>query len=109
MGMSFSDSVEQSASPLLLKQFGKRKVREVIVGGNQMAAFTNRQWMSDDEVHKCMDCASEFSTFIRRHHCRKCGGIYCNNCSPNQLPILEHGKKKNVRVCKACYMVYTTG
>ena len=23
---------------------------------------------------------NKFTTFLRRHHCRKCGKIFCNNC-----------------------------
>lgn len=38
------------------------------------------QWELDINVPNCPKCSKKFSFFNRRHHCRKCGKIYCNRC-----------------------------
>lgn len=62
-------------------------------------------WVRDKDVKSCMICAVQFSIFIRRHHCRKCGKCICHNCGPqnNTAPILEMGYREAVRHCKECY------
>ena len=51
--------------------------------------FVPPRWIPDEEVETCRRCGSEFDWVNRRHHCRHCGGIYCQNCSPNRslLPV----------------------
>ena len=36
-----------------------------------------------------------------QHHCRNCGGIFCNSCSDYTMPLPSSAKP--VRVCDACY------
>ncbi len=31
-------------------------------------------------MEQCPTCSAQFNLFIRRHHCRNCGGIFCSNC-----------------------------
>ncbi|KAI0762435.1 FYVE zinc finger-domain-containing protein [Fomes fomentarius] len=37
-------------------------------------------------------CRKAFSIWERRHHCRKCGGVYCGECSVNSTPLLDTSK-----------------
>lgn len=37
-------------------------------------------WMDDADVTTCMQCKTEFSIFVRKHHCRHCGRIFCYDC-----------------------------
>jgi len=30
---------------------------------------------------KCTKCSKEFTTTLRRHHCRFCGQVFCHGCS----------------------------
>ena len=39
-------------------------------------------WMPDSAAPNCCACGIKFDTFNRRHHCRKCGKIFCySDCS----------------------------
>ena len=38
---------------------------------------------------------------LSKHHCRNCGGIFCNSCSDYTMPLPSSAKP--VRVCDACY------
>ncbi|KDR15538.1 early endosome antigen 1-like [Zootermopsis nevadensis] len=60
-----------------------------------------RKWTEDSDVISCSLCQREFSLIVRKHHCRNCGQIFCNECSSKMAPIASN--KKPVRVCDSCY------
>ncbi|KAL8377841.1 hypothetical protein RB595_008497 [Gaeumannomyces hyphopodioides] len=45
------------------------------------------RWQPDAEVTLCPICHTQFSIFVRKHHCRKCGRVVCNSCSPHRITI----------------------
>ncbi|KAF4957477.1 hypothetical protein FSARC_11288 [Fusarium sarcochroum] len=47
------------------------------------------RWQPDNEVTYCPICHTQFSFFVRKHHCRKCGRVVCNACSPHRI-IIPH-------------------
>lgn len=64
-------------------------------------------WINDDLVSNCTECTAKFSVFIRKHHCRKCGQIFCSECS-KYTGKLDSDAKFNLsgficRLCKSCY------
>ncbi|XP_036414856.1 FYVE, RhoGEF and PH domain-containing protein 5 isoform X1 [Colossoma macropomum] len=50
----------------------------------------------------CMNCASDFSLTLRRHHCNACGKVVCRACSRNRYP-LKYLKDRVAKVCDRCY------
>ncbi|XP_062617136.1 RUN and FYVE domain-containing protein 2-like isoform X2 [Saccostrea cucullata] len=64
-------------------------------------AVKEAQWISDKEATNCKGCSKEFSISRRRHHCRNCGDIFCNECSDNKMPLPSSAKP--VRVCDNCH------
>ena len=38
------------------------------------------EWVDSSKVTKCQSCPSKFSLFLRKHHCRACGGVFCYYC-----------------------------
>lgn len=65
---------------------------------------STNQWVSDGLIHQCQDCSTHFTLFIRRHHCRLCGRIFCNSCSSNWLNTAACSRP--VRTCRACYSTH---
>ncbi|KAK2030672.1 FYVE-domain-containing protein [Colletotrichum zoysiae] len=49
--------------------------------------FVLPRWQPDAEVTLCPICHVQFSIFVRKHHCRKCGRVVCNACSPHRITI----------------------
>jgi FYVE zinc finger len=40
----------------------------------------NKRWLADRLAPACFTCEARFSLFVRRHHCRMCGLIFCESC-----------------------------
>ncbi|KAK3702965.1 hypothetical protein QZH41_012404 [Actinostola sp. cb2023] len=59
------------------------------------------KWAEDKEALNCQLCEELFSLSRRKHHCRNCGGIYCNSCSNYTMPLPSSAKP--VRVCDNCH------
>ncbi|XP_075430752.1 FYVE, RhoGEF and PH domain-containing protein 5 isoform X2 [Ascaphus truei] len=53
-------------------------------------------------VMMCMNCGSDFTMTLRRHHCHACGKIVCRSCSRNKYP-LKYLKDRPSKVCNGCY------
>uniref|UniRef100_A0A673MJQ9 RUN and FYVE domain-containing protein 1-like n=1 Tax=Sinocyclocheilus rhinocerous TaxID=307959 RepID=A0A673MJQ9_9TELE len=66
-----------------------------------LSVFQGHAWLKDDEATQCKQCQKEFSISRRKHHCRNCGDIYCNNCSSNELALPSYPRP--VRVCDVCH------
>ncbi|XP_058456990.1 lateral signaling target protein 2 homolog isoform X2 [Malaya genurostris] len=62
------------------------------------------RWIPDGDAPRCMACASSFTPFRRRHHCRNCGGVFCGVCSSTTAPLPKYGLTKAVRVCRECFV-----
>ncbi|KAF7346004.1 ANK-REP-REGION domain-containing protein [Mycena venus] len=47
-------------------------------------------WKLDSSASTCDDfyCRMPFHVLERRHHCRKCGGVFCQACSSRSTPLL---------------------
>ncbi|CZS91500.1 uncharacterized protein RAG0_02106 [Rhynchosporium agropyri] len=53
----------------------------------EQAPYTVPKWQSDATVTLCPICRTQFSFFVRKHHCRKCGRVVCGSCSPHRITI----------------------
>ncbi len=73
--------------------------------GTRKSSLTGERaavWEADTEGNTCRACHREFSLFVRRHHCRRCGKLVCGNCSASSWLIENIDKKNKVRVCDQC-------
>ena len=65
------------------------------------AKLQGRKWADDSEVDDCNGCQKGFNLTVRKHHCRNCGQIFCNECSSRTTAV--GNSRKPVRVCEPCY------
>ncbi|KAG7390672.1 hypothetical protein PHYPSEUDO_007134 [Phytophthora pseudosyringae] len=59
-------------------------------------------WVPDSLAEKCYSCQAAFSLMLRRHHCRRCGNVFCDACSSARMPLVDSGFFTPVRVCAKC-------
>ena len=50
----------------------------------------------------CRGCKQRFTTLRRKHHCRACGKIFCNECSSERTQV--RGSTHQKRVCQWCLL-----
>ncbi len=86
------------------------KIRYFSINFSSLKIQTNklsqRRWLDDEDVDACMKCYHTFTVRQRKHHCRNCGNIFCDNCSSKTATIASSRKQK--RVCDQCYKELTT-
>lgn len=63
-------------------------------------------WIPDELQNFCSLCAQVFNLIRRRHHCRRCGNIFCHQCSNNFVSLKCFGYAKPVRVCNRCLVLH---
>lgn len=111
-----SRSIESSSSP----KFGS--LNRFLSAGNLGRSFdymsnappTRRHWVKDEAVTACgiPSCNKTFNFFERRHHCRKCGGIFCKEHTSHSLYInrmaqfTTGGRGTLSKVCDNCIQEY---
>eukprot|EP00756_Hemistasia_phaeocysticola_P005732 Hpha_TRINITY_DN13474_c0_g1::TRINITY_DN13474_c0_g1_i1::g.131168::m.131168/K06276/PDPK1; 3-phosphoinositide dependent protein kinase-1 len=59
-------------------------------------------WQADEEATACLRCGDQFRWNNRKHHCRRCGQIFCAKCSTRRLKIPPRFTNP-VRICDTCY------
>ncbi|CAF3377579.1 unnamed protein product [Rotaria socialis] len=63
------------------------------------------RWIPDFNVHTCQLCHIKFQQWplSRKHHCRKCGNIFCGTCAKYYASIPSMNLTDPVRVCRDCF------
>ncbi|KAI0068940.1 FYVE-domain-containing protein [Artomyces pyxidatus] len=77
------------------------------------------RWERDHQVSNCRDCQRRFNFLLRRHHCRRCGRIFCDRCSSFRVLLdpsdIVHdpsfpestASASSQRVCQSCHDAVT--
>jgi hypothetical protein len=68
-----------------------------------MHRLTPVKWMPDSAVSECSLCRRKFTAMRRKHHCRRCGHIFCHQCTQHTR-VIAHVSPKPVRVCVRCFL-----
>ncbi|CAG8455078.1 8036_t:CDS:2 [Paraglomus occultum] len=93
---------ESYTNPMLLM------TEEEIIRHQARFALTKR-WVEDDEVSTCQhyQCTVKFNWWNRRHHCRRCGDIFCSTHSAYSMLLFPDGNEDWggvwSRVCENCF------
>jgi len=62
-----------------------------------------KSWVSNDKVSQCPICMNGFSYLNRKHHCRRCGRIFCGNCTKKRVVLPDVNAATPSRVCDVCF------
>ena len=127
------DDVEDSTSP---KDFSRSDSTQIYIQRTISISHTHKhihthththikgtrggrpKWIPDSETDTCMwrGCRLIFRSFRQkmigsnpsraRHHCRGCGGLFCDAHCSKTLPLPFFGLKNPVRVCDDCWQFF---
>eukprot|EP01126_Amoeba_proteus_P066889 TRINITY_DN9767_c0_g2_i1.p1 TRINITY_DN9767_c0_g2~~TRINITY_DN9767_c0_g2_i1.p1 ORF type:complete len:237 (-),score=23.87 TRINITY_DN9767_c0_g2_i1:30-740(-) len=65
-------------------------------------------WVQDEQASHCHSCTIDFGLVMRRHHCRLCGQVYCNDCCDIFISMKSLQEKKmksqEERSCWSCLL-----
>lgn len=75
----------------------KRKQRE-----KMRQKYREKEKQKFDEADNCFKCHCKFTSFNRRHHCRRCRHSFCGKHSDFKVPESEDDGAPTVRVCEQC-------
>lgn len=67
------------------RNFSRLSSAPVSVDQPETREVTLPRWQHDSEARFCPICKTRFNFFLRKHHCRKCGRVVCNSCSPYRI------------------------
>ncbi|KAJ5114271.1 Zinc finger FYVE-like protein [Penicillium alfredii] len=73
---------------------------------------TRDHWKADSASSNCDSptCRSSFGLFLRRHHCRHCGHVFCSSHTPHNVPLDQdarfHPEGVPSRACDLCWSAY---
>lgn len=67
-----------------------------------MAANRCFDWQPNGSSSTCSACDRVFSLVLRRHHCRLCGSLVCESCSPGRCLLPPQYAETPVRICRPC-------
>jgi len=100
-GVLGDDMKVHSSKKLVISKSG---VRIVPTEKDGWSPFVIKEplWVPDKEISHCGKCAAKFSFTNRKHHCRRCGNIFCNECCATKLLLPRMSFVDPVRVCLDC-------
>ncbi|CAK8675499.1 unnamed protein product [Clavelina lepadiformis] len=62
------------------------------------------RWIKNREASMCMTCSIPFKIYRRKHHCRACAKIVCDDCSKHE-EYLEYIPEEPQKVCAHCWKI----
>lgn len=66
-------------------------------------AETEVRWQHEEDVDECSNCKQQFSVTKRKHHCRHCGKIFCNDCISKTVNSGPNSRPS--KVCDICHTI----
>ncbi|XP_071442053.1 zinc finger FYVE domain-containing protein 21-like [Hetaerina americana] len=93
--------MDTSTKKLLRSKSG---LRIVVVNERFKSPFvlSEPQWSPDGENESCFHCKAKFDFITRKHHCRRCGQVYCKACCYVKEVLPRMCFVDPVRLCVGC-------
>jgi hypothetical protein len=80
----------------------KSSIADLVFRTKAATEEEKQHWVPDEAATKCSNCDADFSAFVRRHHCRNCGDVFCDWCTRGRTPLTGEEGAQAVRVCDRC-------
>ena len=89
---SFSGTTMQQQSSSMIQSLNNSYTGAT---AQRVRVLPESQWQKDSAHATCQQCFTSFTLLNRKHHCRYCGRVLCDNCSSYKI--------KKLRACKMCF------
>ncbi|MEM5342206.1 FYVE zinc finger domain-containing protein [Paraburkholderia azotifigens] len=111
LGFEYYQGKLKSEGIILERQTTQEVYGPAVIIGKTLTPKTTAKWIDDSKATRCTSCKRAFSMTFRKHHCRNCGRIFCEQCSSSQAPVKNRLSRwggntagvKVARVCDECY------
>lgn len=110
--LSEPSSVPSYSTPTVMLTLPSLVTEGVTEHGKHLASFRSLgvpNWIPDSQRTQCKNCHKEFGMFRRKHHCRQCGDIFCDDCSKRTKDLSRPARRDKddqdagpYRVCDPC-------
>ncbi|XP_037073255.1 zinc finger FYVE domain-containing protein 21-like [Pollicipes pollicipes] len=108
-GLRSENEVRGSGNKKLTKS--KSGLRIIPINNTERSPFELKEptWSPDKETSECSNskCGLKFDFLKRRHHCRRCGQIFCGQCCQARVMLPRMCFVDPVRQCFRCSDVTT--
>jgi hypothetical protein len=94
---------QNGAAVLRLRAFDEAEEDATALWLRRLQVASRAPWQRDSAAYQCPGCASTFDVLNRRHHCRRCGGVFCDPCCAWLKALPELAYPQPVRVCRRCF------
>lgn len=80
-------SISMADAPVNSSKIGRKLARNT----SDLSLKLRQHWVNERSILACQNqaCRLPFSLNERKHHCRICGKVFCDDCSPKQLEIFQ--------------------
>eukprot|EP00842_Homolaphlyctis_polyrhiza_P006473 jgi/Hompol1/6827/HPOL_000295-RA len=103
----FRESYENSLQMML---------KRTLFVGSDVHRLNCEHWVKDQDVTSCNHegCTVQFGILVRRHHCRRCGNIFCHQHVSHRIRLsvatmLYDPNGAETKVCNECAVQAQTG
>ncbi|CAM9725525.1 unnamed protein product, partial [Ectocarpus sp. 12 AP-2014] len=94
-GRSIGFSSPVAATPRRRQTVMSKGKSQSVTGPMGSSSVDASMWVPDDMAPNCCVCKAEFTVYRRRHHCRTCGRVTCDDCSSKRI--------RGDRTCLLCW------
>ncbi|XP_050687156.1 myotubularin-related protein 6-like isoform X2 [Eriocheir sinensis] len=93
-----SQLIPGSGKKLMNQLLSHQAVRSV----SSELSSVSLDWKTFRNVKEC-SCSTPFDHFSRKHHCWRCGEVFCTRCIDKKTALPGHLSQQPVPVCRPCY------
>jgi hypothetical protein len=97
--------IAKGAQALQQKRYDKQfEAEQKGIYGVKEKKVDKSNWQPDNDSDHCTRCSKKFNATKRRHHCRRCCQLVCEDCSKKREIVYEHPHDRNIakRLCDFC-------
>jgi class 3 adenylate cyclase len=77
-------SIHKNAPIHMIANYSNDKIAEMMANKDDLK-IGKHLWTGDESSQHCEECNARFTICFRRHHCRFCGRLLCDNCSNQKI------------------------